>query len=56
MELTYHVDVAFFDLLLCLLSFFSADRIEPVVKHFRVGENLRQKEVKQTPQLVEIVL
>lgn len=46
MELTDHVNVAFFDLLLGFLCFLSADGVEPVVKHVRVGENLRQKEVQ----------
>jgi hypothetical protein len=32
-ELTDHVNVAFFDLLFSLLGFFSVDGVEPVVKH-----------------------
>ena len=46
MELTDHVNVAFFDLLLSFLCFLGADGVEPVIKHIGVGENLRQKEVQ----------
>ncbi len=56
MELTDHVHVAFFNLLLGFFVFFSVHTVEPVVKHFGVRKYFWEKEVQQTPEFMEIVL
>ncbi len=46
MELADHVNVTFFSFLFSFFFIFIGDAVEPIVKHFRVGKNFREKEVK----------
>lgn len=55
MELPDHLDVLLLDLLLSLVLLLAC-RVEPIIEHLAGAEYFWEEEVKQRPQLVQVVL